>query len=104
MALTTAADLLTLSSRSFLTDYTTNKNLFIAVGKIVYQTLLTFGGNPGPTPVDMEQPLEVALRSTSVFKTVCAAKLHANPVFYPIFARALARYMMDNDWGDIITP
>jgi hypothetical protein len=103
MALTTATDLVTLSSRSFLTDYANNKQAFVGVGKIVYQALQTHGGSaPGQT--NLEQPLGVALQSATVFKTVCHAKPHASQVFYPTYAFALARYMIDNDWSDITTP
>jgi hypothetical protein len=84
-------------------DYAKNKQQFVGVGKIVYQALLTHGGS-APGQIDMAQPLGVALQSAAVFKTVCAAKPHASPVFYPTFASALARYMIDKDWSDITTP
>lgn len=103
MALTTAADLVTLSSRSFLTDYTANKTEFVEVGKIVYQALSTHGGN-APVPVAMETPLAVALQCMTLFRALCTAKLHANPVHYPTFATALVRYMLDNDWSDVSSP
>ena len=103
MALTTATDLITLNSRSFLTDYTNNKQQFVGVGKIVYQALQTHGGS-APAQTNLEQPLGVALQSATVFKTVCAAKPHANPVFYSTYAFALARYMIDNNWSDITAP
>jgi hypothetical protein len=80
-----------------------NKQRFVGVGKIVYQALLTYGQST-PGQVDVEKPLGVALQSAAVFKVVCAAKRHANPVFYPTFASALARYIIDNDWSDITSP
>ena len=103
MAFTTATDLQTLKSRSFLTDYMKNRTKFIEVGKIVYQALLNHGGTV-PAEADMERPLAVALQSTTLFNTLCAAKPHANPVFYPTFAYALARYILDDSWNEISTP
>ena len=103
MALTTAVDLNTLRTRSFLTDYVANQAAFVEVGKIVYQALSDYEGS-APEAVYMKDSLAVALQCTTLFKTLCAAKLHANPIFYPTFAVALARYMLDNDWGNVISP
>ena len=102
MAFTTQ-DRLTLQTRSFLKDYGNNNSQFIEVGKIVYQTLLTYGGT-APVASDVERPLAIALQSTTLFKTLCAAKPHANPKFYPAFAEALARYMLYDAWHVIRTP
>ena len=103
MALTTASNWNTLNGRSFLTDYTAYKTELVEVGKIAYQALSTFGGSP-PSEADMERPLATALQSTTLFNNLCAAKPHASPMHYPAFAEALARYMLDNDWGDISSP
>ena len=102
MAFTTATDLQTLKSRSFLTDYMNNRSKFVKVGEIVYQNLLKHGGTI-PVASDMERPLALALQGTTLFSTLCAAKPHARPAFYPIFAEALARYMLDDAWGAIST-
>jgi hypothetical protein len=104
MALTTAQDLATLQSWNLLNDYQRNKAAFIAVAKVVYQTLVNYGGAPPQGPIDIEQPLAAALRVTTIFHRVCAAKRHARPSLYAIFARALARYILDTEWGRIINP
>lgn len=97
MTLTTAADMATLSSRSFLTDYASNQAKFIALGKHVYQSLAAKG--PAPAKADMETPLDVFLQGATFFNTLCASKRYANPIFYPTFSLALARYTLDQEWG-----
>lgn len=104
MALTTAQDLATLHSWNLLNDYQRNKAAFVTVAKVVYQTLVTYGGVPPRGPIDVEQPLAAALRVTNIFNMVCAAKLHARPSLYAIFALALARHILDNEWGHVINP
>jgi len=104
MALTTAQDLATLNSWSLLTDYTSNKTEFVAVGKIVYQALTGHGGSPPSGPNDLEQPLTLALQVTNIFKMVCTAKQHARPILYDLFALSLARYILDNEWTEVTKP
>lgn len=106
MPLTTAMDLAILSSWNWVRDYarTRNKTAFIQVGKIVYQTLTPHGGSPPSGPNAVEQPLSTALRVANIFKILCQAKPHANPTFYPIFAESLTRYILDNEWNEIIKP
>jgi hypothetical protein len=99
----TAYDESVLKSRNFLTDYANNKEQFVEVGKLVYRTLLTHGGN-SPSQTDMERPLGIALQSANIFKAICGGKLHAPPMFYPTFAFALARYIIATAWSDIINP
>ena len=103
MALTTALDWNRLNDRSFLTDYTAYKTELVDVGKLLYQALSPHGGS-APTAVDMEGPLAAALENATIFRKICAAKLHAHPMHYPAFAESLARYMLDNDWNDISSP
>ena len=106
MPLTSALDLATLNSWSWIRDYakTRNKTAFIQLGKIVYQVLVNHGGSPPSGPSDVEQSLVAALRISNVFKILCGAKPHANPALYPTFASALARYILDSAWHVIIQP
>lgn len=104
MALTTANDLAMLTGWNLLTNYRKNKQSFVNVGKIVYQALNAYSANPPSGPNDVELPLTKALQSANVFKTVCAAKHHARSSYYPTFASALARHMLDNEWTDITQP
>ena len=106
MPLTTAVDLANLHSWSWIRDYTRrrNKTAFIQVGKIVYQTLVSHGGSPPTGPNVVEQPLTTALRVSNVFKILCSTKAHANPALYPTFASLLAKYILDNEWHEIIRP
>ena len=101
MPLTTAANLTTLHSHSFITSYQANHQKFVALGKIVYQTLFQHGGHV-PTQAAMEAALEAALLNAIFFKKLCAAKPFALPKFYPAFASALARYTLDNEWNENI--
>ena len=103
MALTTAADLRTLSSHSFILAYQANSQKFIDLGKVVYQTLSTHGGHV-PTQAAMEAPLALALQGATFFQKLCASRHFALPKFYLTYASALARYTLDNEWGVIIIP
>jgi len=104
MGLTTAQDLEALNSWSILRDYANNQEALLTAGKVAYQMLRYFGGEPPPSAGDLEQPLKLALQATGTFKTICATKRHANPALYAVFALALARYMLDFDWRSIASP
>ena len=104
MALTTALDLATLGSWNLLTDYGTNKAVFIAVGKAIYQAITTYNQGSPIGLVDLERPLAAALRVNNIFKTICASKWHANPSLHAVFALALARYIIDYEWQNITSP
>jgi len=98
MSLTTPQDEGILKSWSLEKDYANNKDSLLDVGRIVYQALYAFGGEPPPTPEDLEGPLIAALRVNNVFKAICISKGHARPALYPVFARAIARHMLDYEW------
>jgi hypothetical protein len=104
MGLTTALDLATLGSWNLLTDFTGNQQTFIAVGKLVYQALRAYSPHVSLSPADLERPLAAALQVNTVFKTVCAAKRHASPSLYGVFATALARYIIDCEWQTVMRP
>jgi hypothetical protein len=44
------------------------------------------------------------LRGNTVFKGICTGKGHANPALYEVFARAMARYIIDFEWAAITGP
>ena len=98
MPLTTATDLRTLHSHSFIISYQANRQKFIDLGKIVYQTLSKHGGHV-VTQAAMEAPLKAALLNALFFQKICAAKYFALPKFYPAFASSLARHTLDNEWS-----
>ena len=100
-AFTTALDLATLNHWQLLPRYTRNKTEFVAVGKIVYQALTAYGGPPSG-PIDLEQSLALALQVSNVFKNACPN--HVPPILYPVFALALARYILDNEWIAVSHP
>jgi hypothetical protein len=105
MPLTTALELATLSSWNWLRDYRgRNKTVFIEAAKIVYQSLALYSGGPPSGPDALEQSLVAALMVLNVFKILCQRKRHANPFLYPVFALALAHYILDNEWQTIIQP
>jgi hypothetical protein len=104
MGLTTAMDLATLKSWNLLTDFAANKQTFVAVGKIVYQALRAYSPMTSISPMDLERPLGVTLQASTVFKTICAAKRHASPSLYGVFASALARYLIDYEWQTVTRP
>ena len=103
MALTTLPDILTLSGWSWLRDYTANKTAFIDLARIVYQVLANYAVFPlGPD--DMADHLTVAIQTCDIFKHLCVAKPHARPDLYPVFARLLAKYIIDDEWVIITRP
>jgi hypothetical protein len=106
MALTTQQDIATLDSWSWLRDYTSNKPAFIDLSRITYEVLSKYAANPKPPlgPDDMEEPLTVAIRVSNVFKLLCVAKPHASPALHPVFARLLAKYIIDFEWARISRP
>jgi hypothetical protein len=77
---------------------------FIAFGKASYRTLLTHGGATVAVPAVLERPLQSTLQVESLFKAICAAKRHATPNMHAVFALALSRYMLDNEWVTLIAP
>ena len=103
MALTTAADLITLRSHSFILAYQANSQKFIDLGKDVYKMLSLHGGRV-PTQADMEEHLAAALLNVTFFQKLCAARRFSLPKFYPAYALALARYTLDKEWGVVIIP
>jgi hypothetical protein len=104
MGLTTAQDLATLRSWSLLRNYQRNKVPLLAVGKAIYQAITIHGGGAPPGAIDLERPLTAALRVDNVFKAICASKGHANPSLHPVFALAMARYILDFEWQAVTSP
>jgi len=104
MGLTTAQDLATLSSWSLLRSYQSNRVALIAVGKAIYQAIMIHGGGAPPSVIDLEQPFTAALRVDNVFKAICTSKAHANPSLHVVFARAMARYILDVEWLAVTSP
>jgi hypothetical protein len=89
-----------LESWSILKDYGYNRGELLAAARAVYRTLFFFEGEISPQ--GMEPFLIDALLVTSVFRIICVSKRHANPALYPVFAGALARYILQHEWDDII--
>jgi hypothetical protein len=89
-----------LESWSILSNYRSNREELLTTAKAVYRTAQCVSE---PMSQDMEPLLTEALLVSGVFKTICASKRHANPALYPAFARALARYMLQQEWDTIIT-
>lgn len=105
MALATSQDIALLSRWSFISAYQKNRQALRAVGVMVCKGLTAAGGTLGG-PTNVEQPLAVALLGSAVFQSLCLSKRHASPALHYTFALALARYMLDNDWGvlSLFTP
>jgi hypothetical protein len=55
-------------------------------------------------PAHLEQPFATALQATNIFQRLCSTKPYASPELYPVFALALSRYILDNDWSVISNP
>jgi hypothetical protein len=107
MALTTRLDIITLGTWSWLTDYTANRTAFIDLARIVYQILAKYALKSYNSPLgpdDMEGPLTDAIQTCDIFRLLCIAKQHARPALYPVFARTLAKYIIDNEWVTITRP
>jgi len=98
MGLTTAQDLAVLDDWGLIRDYHTNKVALLSVGQAVFQAFSALGAPP-QSAAEMEQPLTATLRGNTVFQAICTSKGHANPALYEVFARALARYIIDFEWA-----
>lgn len=103
MPLSTSKDLQTLSDWSFLIDYWNYHTQLMEVAKIVHRTVTKLLGGV-PSAVDCEDSLASSLLATRVFAKMLASKPHARPVLYLVFAKAMARHILDNDWPGIIRP
>lgn len=103
MALLTPQDQQTLSSWSFLTDYQNHRVELVDVARNVYRTVSVIYGT-SPRQVDCEDALAASLLGTSLFTAILTRKRHAPPSLHSAFARAMARYLLDNDWNDIVRP
>lgn len=101
MALLTNQDHQTLSSWNFLTDYRNNRADLLDIARSVFRTVKLIY-NSTPLVVDCEDALTASLLGTSLFTDILKRKRHAGPHLYPAFASAMARYLLDNDWSDII--
>jgi hypothetical protein len=107
MALTTPLDKIMLGSWSWLRDYTANKTAFIDLARIVYEVLAKYAVKSYNSPLgpdDVEGPLTAAIQTCNIFKLLCTTKQHARPGLYPVFARTLAKYIIDNEWVAITRP
>jgi hypothetical protein len=106
MALTTPHEIATLNSWSWLRDYRANRATFIDFARILYQVFAKYAASASPPigPDEMEGPLTVAIQTCDIFKHLCATKQHARPDLYPVFARLLAKYIIDHEWPIIIGP
>lgn len=104
MGLTTAQDVYNLDTWSWLQDYRRNKKAFIDVARIVYHVLTKHSGIPPNGPAELEQPLGRALMTCDIYKTLWVSKWHAIPALYPVFANLLARYILDDEWPNVIKP
>lgn len=100
MALLTSQDLAILSTWSFLRDYARNRDAFLEVGRMAYRILDSLVGPPH-NPSDMELALTQGLWATRIFQILCQSKAHATFPLHSVFALALARYMLDNEWTEI---
>jgi hypothetical protein len=89
-----------LESWSILKDYGYNREELLAVAGGVHRALRQLAE---PAPQEMEPLLIEALLVSRVFRTICASKRHANPALYSVFARALARYMLQQEWSTLTT-
>jgi hypothetical protein len=104
MALCTPNDEPTLRTWNVLRDYNRNRVAFIAFGKACYRALLNHGGATVAVPSALERPLQATLEVQTLFKAICATKRHATPNMNQVWALALSRYMLDNEWTTLIAP
>ena len=103
MLLLTPTQSATLSSWNFLHDYATHRKDLVDVARIVYKTIEKTLGR-APTQAQCEGALKASLLGTNPFSGILASKHHASPVLHGPFAEAMARYLLDKDWDDIIKP
>jgi hypothetical protein len=103
-----AQDLAILQSWSFLADYTRNRararDACLDVAKAVYQALRTHNQGAPIVPNGFVRPLAAALRANVSFQAMCQARGHASPSLHPVFALAMAQYIVDFEWNQITSP
>ena len=74
--------------------YQNNTSALIEIARIVRNVLDAMGA---PTDAaNLEPHLTIALQAINIFKSICAYEApFVAPSVYPVFARALARYILD---------
>lgn len=101
MGLTTGQDSTILQSYSFGSFYQGNRGALVNTARTVYQQYTTRNKGSTVAPTDLVPHLTLALRGMHIFQKICNAKRFVNPSVHPVFARALARYLLDQDWISI---
>lgn len=97
------AQLSTLQSWSFVSEYTSRRAELVDVGRIVYKTL-EGALKRAPTPTECLSHLAFCLLGTKVFAAILQRKQHLPPTLYNTVAVALASYLLDTDWADVAKP
>lgn len=107
MALTTAEDAQVLQGWSWLTFYQRNRSTLVAIAKGVYERYSGLASQSAPVPIvpaHIEQHLIAVLQQRPIFQRACAsgARAYVQQDIHPLFAQALVRYILDQDWTFII--
>ena len=103
MQLTTREQFVTLQSWSFVVFYQQNRTALADLARRTYNTLRSHTGDPWVKAEVTADILVIALQGALIFIKICEEKetQGANPMLREVFARALARYIIDMDWPAI---
>lgn len=104
MALLTAQDATTFQSWGFPAELKKHRQAFIDTARAVHRALEPVCNPSAPQPADCEPSLAGALLATSYFTSILqgGGRKLARPSIYPIFARIVARYVLDSFWNEIV--
>jgi hypothetical protein len=104
MAFLTATDDQLLKSWNFYADSANDTQFFIDVGKAAYKSMMYHGKHP-PQPGQLVAIFRISLLASQKFANYMnTKKSHMLPAIWPVFATAVVRYMLDNQWGAISGP
>jgi hypothetical protein len=104
MSLLTAFDHQLLQSWNFYLDYPAYQPLFLQFARVTYKSMANHGMYP-PQPAQLERMFRSSLLASQAFANYMnAKKSHMLSGIWPAFALAVVRFVIDNEWQNIIRP
>lgn len=96
------SDTLKLQDWSFLKDYMKRRAELLVLARAAYECTEYLQGGV-PMPDDCERIYALMLIGSDLFKGMVARKRHLQPSFYEAMCLALARYVLHNNWEEILS-
>lgn len=94
----------TLSSWNFVRDYNKYRDRLIEVARIAYRASCSVKQGQSISQSGFESVLLKSLDGSVVWRKILNSKRHAPPSLRPTFTRAMARYLITQDWNNIVSP